>query len=184
MLNIGSEDNDSMGKRFMLPGLLAMAAALASCGGGVYRQERFESDSPYYRAFDATVAAACGASRSALLSQGYLILQSSEARVKANKEFQPKEDLHNDLEFTITCEERGSGAIVYASAIQQRYEVRKVPQSASLSVPKIGSLSLPGGSTRDDLIKTGSETVTDRDFYDRFFARVAGVLAPVPQPSR
>lgn len=182
MLKIRSEDNDRRGKLPLVPGLLAMAVALASCGGGVYRSERFEPDSPYYRTFDATVETACGASRSALLSQGYLILESSETGIKANKEFQPKEDIHNDLEVTITCEQRGSRAIVYANAVQQRFEVKKSRQSTSLSVPKIGSLSLPGSSTREELIKTGSETVTERNFYDRFFALVASLLAPAPQP--
>lgn len=150
----------------------------------MYRSEKFEPDSPYQHAFDATVEAACGASRSALLSQGYLIQESSEAAVKANKEFQPKEEIHNDLEVTITCEQRGSQAVVYAAAVQQRYEVKKSRQSTSFSISRIGALSLPGSSATEDLIKTGSETVTDRDFYDRFFALVASLLAPVPRPPR
>ena len=147
-------------------------------------RESFAPDSPYQHVYDATIQAACGASRSALLSQGYLIRESSESSIKANKEFQPREEIHNDLEVTITCEQRGSQAVIYAAAVQQRYEVKKSRQSTSVSLPRIGALSLPGSSATEDLIKTGSETVTDRDFYDRFFALVTSLLAPVPPPPR
>jgi hypothetical protein len=168
-----------------LLGMFVFAVTLSSCSGGrVYRSETFAPDSPYHHAFDATPEAACGAGRSALLSQGYVILESSEAHIKANKEFQPKEEIHNDLEVTITCEQHGSQAIVYANAVQQRYEVKKSRQSTSFSLPKIGALSLPGSSATEDLIKTGSETVTERNFYDRFFALVARLLEPVPRSQR
>jgi hypothetical protein len=183
MRKLDSVDNGRKCTVSLMLGLLAVT--LASCSGGrVYRSERFEPDSPYHHAFDATVEAACGASGSALLSQGYLILQSSGTGIKANKEFQPKEEIHNDLEVTITCEQRGTQAIVYANAVQQRYEIKKSRSSTSFSVPRIGSLSLPGSSATEELIKTGSETVTDRDFYGRFFALVARLLGPVPPPPR
>lgn len=185
MLTITFGSGEARGRAFLALGLLALSVALVSCGGAdVYRSEKFASDSPYYRGFDATVAAACGARRSALLSQGYLIKESGETGVKATKQFQPDEDIHSELEVTITCEQRGARAIVYANAVQQRYEVKKSKQSTSLSLSRIGSLSLPGSSAAEELIKTGSETVSDREFYDRFFALVRSLLAPVPSPSR
>lgn len=185
MLKLRFKDSDAPGKGALALALLTMAVALTSCGGAaVYKSETFESDSPYYRAFDATVDAACGACRSALLSQGYIITERSEAGVKASKQFQPDEDIHNDLDVTITCEQRGARAVVYANAVQQRYEVKKSSQATTLSLSKLGSLSLPGSSVAQELIKTGSETVTDPGFYERFFALVANLLAPVPPQSR
>lgn len=185
MLKLRFEDNHACDKSSLTPALLTMAIALSSCGGtAVYRSEMFEANSPYYRTYDTTVGNACGASRSALLSQGYLITERSDTSVKANKQFQPDEEIHNNLEVTVTCEQRGVRAVIYANAVQQRYEVKKSSQATSLTLSKLGSLSMPGSSSAEELIKTGSETVTDPDFYERFFALVTNLLAPARPQSR
>lgn len=48
-----------------------------------------------------------------------------------------------------------------ASALQDRYVIKKINNSASLGVGALGSVSLPVTASDDTLVKVGSETVTD-----------------------
>ena len=59
--------------------------------------------------------------------------------------------------------------IAYANAVQTQYELKQSASSAGLSVSGVGSLSLPWTSRNDSLVKVGAETVSDPDFYTRFF---------------
>ena len=68
--------------------------------------------------------------------------------------------------------------IAFASALQDRYSLKKVNNSASVGVGAIGSLSLPFSSSDDALVKVASETLTDERFYDRFFALIDRFLVP------
>jgi len=168
-----------MNRASLIASLAAAVIAVASCSGNrVYRTEKFTPDSPYQHLFNASVPAACGAAKSALLGQGYLISESSFEAVRAHKEFQPNDETHVDLMFTIDCQERGTQTVVYANAVQERYQLKKTRQSTSLSVPRIGGLSLPFGTSTEELIKTATETVSDHDFYDRFFTLIEKTLAP------
>ncbi len=165
--------------------IVAALIALPSCGGPrVYRGERFDPESQYQRLFDAAPAVACQAARSVLLSQGYLISQSGPDAVNGHKEFQPEEETHVDLELTINCDPRGARTIMYANAVQERYQLKKSRQTTSISVPGGAGLSLPLGSSTENLIKTGTETVSEREFYERFFALVGKFLAPGSRPTR
>jgi hypothetical protein len=60
--------------------------------------------------------------------------------------------------------------VAFATALQDRYGIKKVNNSASLGVGAIGSLSLPFSGSDDAMVKVASETLTDERFYDRFFA--------------
>jgi hypothetical protein len=60
--------------------------------------------------------------------------------------------------------------VAFATALQDRYGIKKVNNSASLGVGAIGSLSLPFAGSDDAMVKVASETLTDELFYDRFFA--------------
>jgi hypothetical protein len=46
---------------------------------------------------------ACEAARRTLLSQGYAIARSDDAQVEGNKNFQPREDDHEQLVLRISC---------------------------------------------------------------------------------
>ena len=160
-----------------------LSLAMGACGSGIHKGERFSVDSPYQHLVSTTPEAACAAVRSALLSQGYLVTEHAPRAVKSTKEFQPDDKTHADLEFSVLCEERSTRTAIYATAIEQRYEAKKTSQAASLTVPKIGAISVPTGSSTDSLVKTGSATVTDRVFYERFFSLVDRMLAPdAPSP--
>jgi len=88
----------------------------------------------------------------------------------------------------ISCAPRGSQALVFVSAVQDRYALKKSPTSASVGVGALGSVSLPFGSNDDSLVKVASSTITDAEFYRRFFQRLqqylpaAAKAEPQPQP--
>jgi len=74
------------------------------------------------------------------------------------------------------CRGLPSGSILFTSALQTIYGVKKIAQSSSLGISALGSISLPLGSTSGELVKTGAETIADKDFYDRFFTLVESYL--------
>ena len=157
--------------------LLILTLALAACSNlsskpkeESYKLEHFTPDSPYEQSFEVPPQAACEAGRRALLSQGYLIDESKPDAVKARKFFQPNRDSQVQLTFSLFCLAEGEGAAVYANVRQVREELKAGSASTGLSVTGIGSLSLPFGGNNETLVKVGEETVTDADFYGRFFA--------------
>lgn len=154
-----------------------MVVALAGCGGkaadNTLLRESFDSGDTYSRDLDATPAQACEAARRALLGQGYAITRADANSVEGNKNFQPKEEVHEQLVLRVSCAPRGDGrAQVFASAVQDRYALKKSPTSASVGVGALGSVSLPFGSNDDSLVRVASSTVQDAAFYRNFFARV------------
>ncbi|MEX8493428.1 DUF2242 domain-containing protein [Sphaerotilus sp.] len=177
--------------------LLVVVALLGGCAGStgassktanrVYLNEAFASTDTFSRVFTSGVTATCEAARRALLSQGYVI--TSTARVDAvngSKSFQPEPEVHVQIEFHIVCvpEVTASPAtagdppstIAFVNAVQDRYSLKKNPNSASLGVSAIGSLSLPVSSSDDSLVKVASETIPAGAFYDRFFSLIERYL--------
>lgn len=170
-------------------GLLALG--LSACGGkaadSTLLRESFDSGDTYSRTVPGTPAQACEAARRTLLSQGYAIARADADAVEANKNFQPTEDSHEQLVLRISCAARGDDALVFVSAVQDRYALKKSPTSASVGVGALGSVSLPFGSNDDSLVKVASSTVQDGDFYRRFFTRLQQYLpaakASTPEPA-
>jgi hypothetical protein len=153
-------------------------------------RESFDSGDTFSRTVDGRPGEACEAARRTLLSQGYAIARADDAQVEGNKNFQPREDDHEQLVLRISCAPRGNQTLVFVSAVQDRYALKKSPTSASVGVGALGSVSLPFGSNDDSLVKVASSTVTDADFYRRFFQRLqqylppaAGTPSPLPPPS-
>jgi len=162
-------------------GLLCAVLVLAGCGSTSrrvnYEPEAFGSTTTHTRDYEATEAQTCEAARRALLSQGYMITAANTDLVTGRKSFQPAAEVHVEVEFRVVCARentRGGKAskstVAFATALQDRYGIKKVNNSASLGVGAIGSLSLPFSSSDDAMVKVASETLTDERFYDRFFA--------------
>lgn len=166
---------------------LLLAAGLSGCGGKgdtMLMRESFNSDNTYSRSIEATPAAACEAARRTLLSQGYIVSRADGATVEGSKNFQPRDDSHEQLDLRISCVAQGTDkSWVFVSALQDRYALKKSPTSASVGVSVLGSVSLPIGSTDDSLVKVASSTVQDAAFYDRFFERLQAYLPPPPKPA-
>lgn len=167
--------------------LLAGLAALTACGGraadSTLIRESFDSGDTYSRTVPGPPAQACEAARRTLLSQGYAIARAGDDAVEGNKNFQPKDEEHEQLVLRISCAPRGDQALVFVSAVQDRYALKKSPTSASVGVGALGSVSLPFGSNDDSLVKVASSTVQDATFYRRFFERLQQYLpaAAVPE---
>ena len=109
--------------------------------------------------------------------------ESFHKALEATKVFQPQSDTHTQLNVRATCvAEADGGAIVFINAVQDRYALKSQSSSASVGVSMIGSVSLPvpiGGSTAN-LVRVGSTTVQNQEFYGRLFDRVAFYLTGTP----
>lgn len=172
---------------FLFPGLLS-ALLLAGCGsfgtGQAYEPEDFDSTTTHTRNYAASEAQTCEAARRALLSQGYMVTAANADLVTARKSFQPATETHVEVEFRVVCaREGGAGSasagrstVAFATALQDRYGLKKGSNSASLGVGAIGSLSLPFGGSNEAMVKVASQTLTDERFYDRFFTLVERFL--------
>ncbi len=169
--------------------LLPALAALAACQSGpippIHDQERFQAESAYARLFPASPGATCDAARRALLSQGYLTASQSEA-VEGRKKFQHDAATHLEIEFHVVCARNnvGGGSVAFASAVQDRYALKKSPTNASVGVGAFGTVSLPIGASDDALVKVASETIAAEDFYTRFFGLLAHFLVEDEAPAQ
>jgi hypothetical protein len=165
---------------------LASAGLLAGCASHPKQDlapsgEAFDADDTYSRSYESQPDQACQAAQRALLGQGYVVNRASGDGVEASKNFQPDADTHTQLVVRVTCMPQGDGrALVFVNAVQDRYALKKTSTSASVGVSVLGSLSLPVGSSDDSLVKVGSNTVQNQDFYRRFFERVKYYLPTEP----
>jgi hypothetical protein len=164
-------------------GALGMALLLLGCSSDtkvLAPQEKFGSVSTYSRLFDATPAQTCEAARRALLSQGYVINTANADLVTGQKNFQPEADVHVQVMIRIVCVPDSVDASVslgFVTALQDSYTLKKSNNSASLGVGGVGSVSLPfmtGGG--ESLVKVGSQTIAENNFYDNFFDLVRRFL--------
>jgi len=182
-----------LGRRLWLP-TIGTALLLAACGSPVprpaknYDPEAFASTTTYTRNYPVSQDRTCEAARRALLSQGYLIESATADQVTGRKNFQPEGEVHLEVEFRVVCaNEQGGerGSIAFATAVQERYELKKVNSSASVGVGVLGSVSVPFNASSDAMVKVASLTLTDHAFYDRFFTLIERYIgAPYPPESR
>lgn len=178
---------------------LALLLLLGGCAGSgkVYApQEKFGSVATYSRLFDASAQQTCEAARRALLSQGYIVSSAGAELVEGKKNFQPEADTHLQMMIRVVCVPEtvdGSVSLGFVTALQESYTLKKTNNSASLGVGGLGSVSLPfntGGG--ESLVKVGSQTIADSDFYESFFDLVKRYLLSTdalqpqepPQPAR
>ncbi len=163
--------------------LMLGALALGACSNATkrvtYDPEEFDSTTTHARSYGASEAQTCEAARRALLSQGYLISAANADLVTGRKSFQPATEVHFEVEFRVVCAKDSAGGneadaprrtIAFVTALQDRYGIKKINNSASVGVGAFGSLSVPFSSSDDAMVKVASETLTDERFYDRFFA--------------
>ena len=155
--------------------LLTAVAGCSSHKTAIYEHESFDDSGTFSRNYPVSDAASCEAARRALLSQGYIITSNDPKLVSGHKSFQQTGETHLEISFNVVCAQDGSGdhrSTMFANALQDRYALKKVNNSASLGVGVLGSVSMPIGSTDDSMVKVASETVSSAKFYDRYFALV------------
>lgn len=172
-------------RRILIPcALLVVAAMLSACGSTpVYEHERFNPRSPYQYRVTADLDSTCEAARLALLSQGYDTRKAGPYQLQASKSFQPNGDIHAVIEFNVACAATRKGTMLYANAIEKRYKLGKTSQSAGFSVPSVGSISVPWGSSNESLSMVGGKTISAPDFYKRYYDLVEKQLA-IEAPQR
>lgn len=176
---------------------LVVAASLTACGSNRPKEqpaplgETFGADDTYSRTYPVAPSIACEATRRALLGQGYVIGKRATEAVEATKNFQPESSVHTQLKVLATClPQSDGGSIVFINAVQDRYTLQSQSNSASVGVSMIGSVSLPvPGGSNGNLVRVGSNTVQNQDFYRRLFDRVTfylpgtpAVAPPPPEP--
>ena len=165
--------------------ILCAVQGLTGCATHpVHETEAFASDSPYQWRIPAMVDRACEGARLALLSQGYAVDDTRVHDLRGSKAFQPDEDVHVILEFRVVCVSTRSGTTLYANAVESHYDLKKSRQAAGISIPTVGSINLPWGTTTESLVKVSGETVSDEAFYKRFFLLVEkqlGISAASPE---
>ena len=141
--------------------------------------EKFGSDETYSRLIGATPAQSCEAARRALLSQGYIVVNATADLIDGKKSFQPGPEAHLEMMIRVVCvPETGEGplSLVFVTAVQDSYTLKKSNSSASVGLGGIGSVSLPFTSSSEALVKVGSETIASDKFYDSFFELVRKYL--------
>ena len=170
-------------RAFVVAFVLAGLAGCSSKKTAIYEHENFDDSGTFSRNYPVTDKASCEAARRALLSQGYIITSSDPKMISGHKSFQQTGESHLEISFNIVCADDGGSAhhaTMFANALQDRYALKKVNNSASLGVGVLGSVSMPIGSTDDSMVKVASETVSSPQFYDRFFGLVE-VFLPKPR---
>ena len=155
--------------------LLAGLAGCSSKKTAIYEHENFDDSGTFSRNYPVTDKTSCEAARRALLSQGYIITSNDPKLISGHKSFQQTGENHLEISFNVVCADDGGSAhhaTMFANALQDRYALKKVNNSASLGVGVLGSVSMPIGSSDDSMVKVASETVSSPEFYDRFFSLV------------
>lgn len=160
-----------------LPAAAAVSLVLltAGCAGGnmmpppAYSAEKFSPDAPFELRLATGPLAACRYGQRALLSQGYQVNGSDTDTVRGTKYFQPQSKYQMQLDITLVCLPGADGTVIYASAMQTRYELKTSASNTGLSVAGVGSVSLPWSTEKEAMVKVGEETVADPEFYGRFF---------------
>lgn len=152
--------------------------ALAACASNmpaVDANEQFVSSNTYSHSFAGTGTNTCEAARRALLSQGYIITEAKPTLTKGVKNFQRDRNTHAEIEFNVVCvpdNEGSNSTTVFVNAVRQTYSLKKSSNSASVGVGVLGSLSVPFGSSDDEMVRIGAETIVSGTFYKQFFTRV------------
>lgn len=164
--------------------LTLISLVLGACGGpGTYAErEAFQADSRHRRDFSATAAPVCEAARRVLLGDGYIVAGSADQNLIGVKEFQIEKNRHAILRLYVTCSQRASGSTLFVTATEEHFDVKTSRQSTSIGVPLVAPISISSESAVDNQVKTRGETVTDRDFYERFYRAVQQELGRSPNP--
>lgn len=170
--------NRTQVRRTLAAGLLFTALlALSGCGSSRAVTKDIPEESPFLKHFNVDARDACAAANRALLGDGYLTESLDGDKIKGRKAYRGKDENSTVVEMTVVClKDEGGGSTLYANGLRSTYELKKSATPASIGVSVLGSVSLPIGQSADSMVKTADETITERHFYNRFFASVETIL--------
>lgn len=154
--------------------LTLISLLLAACSGPrtFAQREEFRSDSRHSRDFSVEAKPVCEAARRVLLGDGYIVAESAGQNVTGAKEFQIEENRHAILRVYATCGQRSGGSTLFLTATEEHFDVKTSRQSTSIGLPILSPISISNNSEVDNQVKILGETVTDRNFYERFYRAV------------
>lgn len=165
--------------------VLLFPALVAGCAhdrpAPAWHAEAFSEESPFEYRTPVSAGEVCAVGQRALLSQGYQVDSLQPQSVRGRKFFQPGPGHHMELGISLVCLPTPVGSVLYANALQTRYELKTSTTSAGVSVAGMGSISLPWLSDKDSLVKVGEETVADPEFYRRLFALIGAMEGMLPE---
>lgn len=164
-------------KRYGL--LLTLTALLLTACGGTRTyavKEDFQNDTRYRRDFSGAVAPVCDAARRVLQGDGYLVGKSADHDLIGTKEFPIEENRQALLHLYVTCSPRGNGSTLFVTATEEHFDVKTNSEGTSIGIP-LTPLSIGSRKETHSLAKTHGETVTDYNFYQRFYRAVEKELA-------
>lgn len=161
----------------LLAALLPLLSACSSAPRPFYAKDSFGGNSPYQKHVQDTAVLACAAAKRTLLGDGYIIEgNGTKSSFKGRKAYRINGDRSTFLEMNVVCLSDPEGSTIFANGLISTYDLKKAASSASIGVAVLGSVSLPIGQSVDSRVKVADETITDREFYRRFFASVEGRL--------
>jgi len=154
---------------------------LTACSGGkaYYRSEDFDSDARYQRDFALPASQVCEAARMTLLSQGYMVfpqVKDSNLELVGSKEFKGDENRHTVLLIHTTCMKVGKESRIFATALESLFDVAENKEGTYIGVPFLTPITISSTSTSEAQLKLSGETVTDKNFYTKFFNSVSRAL--------
>ncbi|MGF1643073.1 MAG: DUF2242 domain-containing protein [Thiotrichales bacterium] len=161
----------------------ALGLTLSGCGQNpaAFTRDSFSINSPHQRKFPESADVTCKGARRALLGDGYVVEGANDETIKGRKAYRSQGDRSTFIEMNVVCVPDQGGSTLYANGLLSTYDVKKSGGTASVGVTAIGSLSVPFAQSAESMVKTADETITDREFYQRFFTSVNLVLMSMPE---
>ena len=164
-----------------VPYLVAAALVLEGCSTttAVQRKESFQpAGTPYSARIAQPSKIACWSVKRAFLAQGYMLDRATAdaPTLTGVKEFQHDDDTNVTLRLQTSCADNGDGtSTVYATALREVNKVQSEAQHRSAGVAW-ATITVPAGSAKV-LRPLRRETVSDPEFYQRFYALVSQLAA-------
>jgi hypothetical protein len=164
----------------------AAVAILTGCASGKHNRapENFSTAAPFSKTLTGSGESVCWSVKRALLSQGYMLERATDSGVLTGTiDSQPKPKLNITTRMQTTCaDNRDGSSIVFATASREESQLQKMKQTTSAGIGP-ATLTMPSGSAKV-LGLVRRETITDRQFYDSFFALVEKFVAQEPRTRR
>ncbi len=87
---------------------------------------------------------------------------------------------HAIVNIHVNCDQRRGGSTLYVTATEEHFDVKSLRQSSSIGFPVVAPIYYGTQSEADAQVKTHGETVSEREFYERFYRAVQRELSPSP----
>ena len=157
---------------------MAVAIAIAGCASKpAYREETFESRTPFSKVVRGSGEVVCWSVKRAFLTQGYMLERTSDpVIVTGTKDVQSDDKTNELLRLQATCVDNRNGtSTVFATATYEVSTLQRQPSTVSAGV-SLATITVPAGS-ETSLRLQSRETVKDPAFYDRFYTLVRRFVA-------